>query len=61
MTTTQTEFNVDLFNTGQPTLQHLLSSDTKDQLRLKFGKSYGLLDLDSLRKLIVLATLEQVI
>jgi hypothetical protein len=61
MTTTQTEFNVDLFNTGQPTLQQLLSSYTKDQLRLKVGKSCGLLDSDSLRKLIVLATLEHVI
>jgi hypothetical protein len=47
------------FDSGQPTLQNLLSINTKEQLRNNFGKSYGITDSDSLRSLIVIAALEQ--
>jgi hypothetical protein len=47
------------FDTGQPTLQNLLSNNTEEQLRNIFGKSYGITDSDSLRNLIVIAALEQ--
>ena len=55
----QVVFNLAHYNSGQPSLQELFSSYTRDQLRHSFGESYGVSDSGSLQSLIVLASLEQ--